>query len=43
MIDFPMFPRGGVPVLASAAITTTTWEEKREIELLDDGSFKLAA
>lgn len=43
MIDFPMFPRGGVPILASVSVSTTTWESKREITLLDDGSFKLAA
>jgi DNA polymerase-1 len=50
MEDWPMFseagPEGrgeGVPIRVSCELTTTTWEDKREIELLEDGNFQWAA
>lgn len=41
--DWPMFEDGGVPIRASCELTTTTWEDKREVEILDDGTFRWAA
>jgi DNA polymerase-1 len=40
--DWPQFEAGGVPIRASIEATTTTWEEKRGLEVLPDGSFKWA-
>lgn len=40
--DWPMFEKGGVPIRASCELSTTTWEDKREIEITDEG-FRWAA
>ncbi len=37
--DWPMFEERGVPIRASASLTTTTWEDKKEINVYPDGSF----
>ena len=34
---WPMFERGGVPILASVDVSTTTWEDKRAIEVVEGG------
>jgi DNA polymerase-1 len=39
--NWPMFERGGVPVRANCAITTTTWEAKREA-ILEPTSWRYA-
>lgn len=41
--DWPMFEGGGVPIKASCEIATTSWEDKRELAFLSDGTFKLSA
>lgn len=41
--DWPMFEDGGVPIRSSIEVTTTSWEAKREIVILDDGSFRWVA
>jgi DNA polymerase I len=48
MEDWPMFSddsysRKGVPIKVSAELTTTSWEDKREITVHPDGSFAWAA
>lgn len=43
MEDWPLFANDGVPILANAEITNTTWEEKRGLEIHPDGTFSLAA
>lgn len=48
MEDWPMFSedspeRRGVPIQASVELSTTTWEDKREIEILPDRTFRWAA
>lgn len=40
--NWPMFEQGGVPVRANCAITTTTWEAKREA-VLEPTSWRYAA
>jgi DNA polymerase-1 len=39
--DWPEIERAGVPIRASVSVSTTTWEDKKDIRLLPDGSFKL--
>lgn len=39
---WPVFEDAGVPIKASVEVTTTTWADKRQIEVLADGSFDLA-
>lgn len=41
--DWKMFEDGGVPIRASCELSITTWEDKREIEILDGGGFRWAA
>ena len=41
--DWPIFEQGGVPIRASCELSTTTWADKREIEILPEGGFKWAA
>lgn len=48
MEDWPMFAndnggRRGVPIKVSVELTTTTWEDKKEIEILPDRTFRWAA
>jgi hypothetical protein len=48
MEDWPMFSevtpeKVGVPIKSNMAITTTTWEAKREVVAHPDGSFAWAA
>jgi DNA polymerase-1 len=48
MEDWPMFSvdrptHKGVPIKTNIALSTTTWEDKKEIKVLDDGTFQWAA
>jgi len=40
--DWPMFSDAGIPIEASIELTTTTWEDKRALELVP-GGFRWAA
>lgn len=40
---WPVFEQAGVPIKASVEVSTTTWADKRKIEVAPDGSFDLAA
>lgn len=40
--NWPMFERGGVPIRANCAITTTTWEDKKEA-VIEPSSWRYAA
>lgn len=41
--DWKMFEEQGVPIRASVELTTTTWENKKAIDLTPDGGFRWAA
>jgi DNA polymerase I-like protein with 3'-5' exonuclease and polymerase domains len=41
--DWPQFERGGVPIRATCELSTTTWEDKRSVEILTSGGFRWAA
>lgn len=43
MERWPLFADAGVPIRTNTAITTTTWEAKKEITLNADGTFAWAA
>jgi DNA polymerase-1 len=48
MEDWPQFSqpadgRRGVPIKVNAAVTTTTWKAKREVEVLDNGELRWAS
>jgi len=40
--NWPMFEVGGVPIRANCAVTTTTWEDKREV-IVEPGAYRYAA
>lgn len=40
-VRWPLLERGGMPVRANVAVSSTTWEGKRDLELLPGGTFRL--
>jgi DNA polymerase I-like protein with 3'-5' exonuclease and polymerase domains len=40
-VRWPLLESGGMPVRANVAVSSTTWEGKRDLELLAGGQFRL--